>query len=161
MTYLSKSRWIKKFNVPPVASWAVVFTWLKVFHNYNECYGETNSQIWSVQNKRGGGERLKVHGGRAQAWDRGLFLSQEGLSHVKYSSRGGRVKCFGSSEMASKLLCVSAVLIVLSALRGNCEEEEEEKTRSWKSWWIISAFKVILSIFTRGRNPAVCNGVKL
>lgn len=59
----------------------------------------------------------------------GPILSQEGLSQVKYSSKGGRVKCFGSCEMAAALLCASAVLIVLSALRGSSEEEEENRSR--------------------------------
>lgn len=96
---------------------------------------------------RGREEGFKVHGGWAQAWDWGRFLSQEGLSQVKYSSKGGRVKCFGYCEMAAELLCVSAVLIVLSALRGSSEEEE---TRSWKSWWSMSVFKVILVIRNLG-----------
>lgn len=37
----------------------------------------------------------------------GPIGGQEGLSQVKYSSRGGRVKCFGSYEMAA--LCVRSV----------------------------------------------------
>lgn len=75
-----------------------------------------------VRNKAKGGEGFKVHGGWTQARDRGPFVSREGLSQVKYSSRGARVKCSGSCEMAAKLLSVSAVLIVLSALRGDREE---------------------------------------